>query len=277
MIRDILVNLAQGVEKDAALEYAVSLAKEFGAHLTGLSVAYEIDVPPFYMGALPTDFIDAQVLENQASAEKAAETFRALADAAGVPHETRSISASLGVAANTFARMSRLFDLTVVAQPDPDKPGPEEVLAETVLLEAGRSVLMVPYVQQKGFSAEHTVVAWDGGRAAARALAEALPLLHRTKSVEIFRVVTDSTEEVDEEGLEVARHLARHNLDAKVRRLPVSGSEPIASVILNEVSDQGADLVVMGGYGHSRLKEMVLGGVTREILSSMTVPVLMAH
>lgn len=276
MIRDILVNLAQGAERDVAAEYAASLAVEFGAHLTGLSVAYEIDVPPFYMGALPTDFIDAQVLENQASAEKATARLQDIAKAAGVPHQVRTLSASLGVAANAFAHMSRLFDLTVVAQPDPDKPGPEEVLAETVLLESGRAVLVVPYIQTKPFSAERAVVAWDGGRASARALAEALPLLHRTKVVEVFRVVHDAAD-ADEEGAEVARHLARHNLDAQVRRLPVKSGDSISAAILNEVSDQGADLVVMGGYGHSRLKELVLGGVTRDILSSMTVPVLMAH
>ena len=276
MIRDILVNLAQGVETDRACDFAASLASNFGAHLTGLSVAYEIDVPPFYMGALPTDFIDAQVLENQAAADKASARFTTAATAAGVAHEVRSLSASLGVAANSFAEMARLFDLTVVAQPDPDRPGPEEVIAETVLMESGRAVLIVPYVQVKPFSAERAVVAWDGSRPAARALAEALPLLHRTKEVEVFRVVSNRDEE-DTAGADVVRHLARHGLNAKVRKLPVTSGEPIAAAILNEVADQGADFVVMGGYGHSRIRELVLGGVTREILATMTVPVLMAH
>lgn len=276
MIRDILVNLAQGVDKDVASDFAASLAAAFGAHLTGLSVAYEIDVPPFYMGALPTDFIDAQVLENQSAAEKAAAGFAATAAAAGISHEVRSLSASLGIAANRFAEMARLFDVTVVAQPDPDRPGPEEVISETVLMESGRAVLVVPYVQTKPFSAERAVVAWDGSRPAARALAEALPLLHRTKKVEVFRVVAHEDDD-DAAGTEVVRHLARHGLEAEVRKLIVGGGESIASAILNEVSDQGADLVVMGGYGHSRLRELIVGGVTREILSTMTVPVLMAH
>lgn len=276
MIRDILVNLAQGVETDVACDYAASLAASFGAHLTGLSVAYEIDVPPFYMGALPTDFIDAQVLENQAASEKATARFAAAATAAGISHEVRTLSASLGVAANNFAEMARLFDLTVVCQPDPDRPGPEEVISETVLMESGRAVLIVPYIQTQPFSVDRVVVAWDGSRPAARALAEALPLLHRTKTVEIFRVVTRDDDQ-DTAGLEVARHLARHGLEAKVHKLPVGSGESVASAILNEVSDQGADLVVMGGYGHSRLREMIIGGVTREILSTMTVPVLMAH
>ncbi len=276
MIRDILVNLAQGVEKDEVCEYAASLAAHFGAHMTGLSVAYEIDVPPFYMGALPTDFIDAQVQENKAAAEKAAERFKATATAAGVTFEARSMAASLGVAANSFARMARLYDLTVVAQPNPDLPGPEEVIAETVLMESGRAVLIVPYVQTKPFVVDRVVIAWDGGRACARALAEALPLFHRAKHVEIFRVMSGSGD-TDQEGPEVVRHLARHNIEAKVRHLPAIAGDSVSTAILNEVSDQGTDLVVMGGYGHSRLREMVLGGVTREILATMTVPVLMAH
>lgn len=276
MIRDILVNLTQGSEKDVAAQFAASLASEFGAHLTGLSVSYEIDVPPFYMGALPTDFIDAQVLENKASAEKAVVTFETIAKAAGVPFDTTTLTASLGIAANQLADMARLYDLTVLAQPNPDLPGPEEVLAETALMESGRSILMVPYVQTRPFTGGRAVVAWDGSRASTRALAEGLSLLHRCKEVEVFRVLGVHDDE-DEEGQAVARHLARHSLSAKVRKLTVSSGGSIASAILNEVSDQGADLLVMGGYGHSRLKEMVLGGVTREILASMTVPVLMAH
>lgn len=276
MIRDILVNLAQGTEKDPTVDYAVSLAAEYGAHLTGLSVAYEMDVPPFYLGALPTDFIDAQVLENKTLADKAAARFIAAAEKAGVSHEVRTITATLGIAANTFARMARLFDLTVVAQPNPDEPGPEEVMAEAVLTEAGRAVLLVPYVQTRPFSVERAVVAWDGGRPAARALNESLSLLHKAKDVKIFRVV-DPDAETDEEGEEVVRHLARHNLKAELRALPESSATSIATSILNEVSDQGADLLIMGGYGHSRLRQLVLGGVTREILSTMTVPVVMAH
>ena len=100
--------------------------------------------------------------------------------------------------------------------------------------------------------------------------------LHRSKEVEIFRVVSHLDEE-DTVGPDVVRHLSRHGLNAKVRKLPVTSGEPIAAAILNEVADQGADFVVMGGYGHSRIRELVLGGVTREILATMTVPVLMAH
>ena len=276
MIRDILVSLTQGTDADAAAAYAVSLAAAHSAHITGLSVTYEIDVPPFYMGAVPTDFIDIQMRENEASATKASELFQGLAREAGVAHEVRTISASLGAAANAFAEMSRLFDLTVVAQPNPDRPGPEEVIAETTLLESGRAVLLVPYVQKASYGSGRAVVAWDGSRAAVRALNEALPLLHRANMVEVFCAFR-AHGKAPESGAEVVRHLARHGLTAKLHTLPLGSGTNVAEAILNEVADQGAELVVMGGYGHSPLRELVLGGVTREILASMTVPVLMAH
>ncbi len=275
MIRDILVNLSQGQEKDATTQYAVSLAAAFGAHLTGIAVAYEMDVPPFYMGALPTDFIDAQLVQNRTLADETAARFSSLATAAGITHDVRTMPATLGIAADTFSRMARLYDLTIVPQPNPDAPGPEAVIAESVLTEAGRAVLIVPYVQTKPFAAERAVVAWDGGRPSARALNESLSLLHRAKHVQVFRVTSE--DDTDEDDQEVLRHLARHNLKAELRKLPATSSVPIAASILNEVSDQGADLLVMGGYGHSRLRQLVWGGVTSEILSSMTVPVFMAH
>lgn len=277
MIRDILVNLTQGTEKDVAQDFAISVASVFGAHLTGLSIAYQIEVPPFYMGALPTDFIDAQTKESEEAAKAASERFLKVATAAGIAHEGRSLVAPLGLAANTFAGLARTFDITVVAQPDPDRPGPEEVIAEAALMDSGRSILVVPYVQKTPFRPGRAVVAWDGSRPAARALAEALPLLHRCASVQILSVVKDGDEETSETLQDAVRHLGRHGLSPEVRELHVLGSDTIAGTILNELSDRGADLVVMGGYGHSRLKEMVLGGVTREFFTSMTVPVLMAH
>lgn len=275
MIRDILVNLSQGGEKDTASAFAASLTTHFGAHLTGVSISYEIDVPPFYMGALPTDFIESQIKENETAAQMAQARFLKIAAETGIPHELRTMSASLGLAAQEFTYISRLFDLTVVAQPHPERPGPEEVIAETVLMDSGRGVLVVPYGYDKPFGAEHVLLAWDGGRAAARALAEALPLLHRAQKVDIVRIGVSPEE--DAGAHEVVRHLSRHGLKTEVRNLTVESGKSISQVLLDEVEKVGANLVVMGGYGHSRLREMVLGGVTREIFSSMTVPVLMAH
>ncbi|BAF87469.1 MULTISPECIES: universal stress protein [Azorhizobium] len=277
MIRDILVNLSLGSERDPAAVYAASLAAACKAHITGLAVSYEIDVPPFYMGALPTDFIDQQIRENEAAATTAAGAFTALAREHGLSYDVRTLSGSLGDAAAAVGDLSRLYDLTVVAQPDPDRPGPEEVLAESALMDSGRGVLVVPYVQKPPFSLSRVVVAWDGSRASARALAESLPLLHMADSRVIFSVRRSENEEATPNAADLERHLAHHGLSAELRHLTIGSGESISSAILNEVSDQGADLVVMGGYGHSRVRELVFGGVTRDILGSMTAPVLLAH
>ncbi|MGE4373655.1 MAG: universal stress protein [Xanthobacter sp.] len=276
MIRDILVNLTEGVEKDAACDFAASMALRFHAHLTGVSVSYEIDVPPFYMGALPTDFIEAQFRENEEAAKKAAARFRQKIAALNVPHEVQTLTASLGVAAQQFLEMSRLYDLTVVSQPNPDKPGPEEVIAENVLMESGRAVLVVPYEQTEPFKGERILLAWDGGRAAARALAEAMPLLHQASAIDVLRVGGETEE--NEAAIEaLGRHLSRHELKVQMHTIALESGQSVSGVIMEQARMLGSDLVVMGGYGHSRLREMVLGGVTREIFTSMSVPVLMAH
>ncbi|MGQ3676392.1 universal stress protein [Xanthobacter sp. TB0139] len=276
MIRDILVNLTEGVEKDAACDFAASMALRFHAHLTGVSVSYEIDVPPFYMGALPTDFIEAQFRENEEAAKKAAARFSQKVSALNVPHEVQTLTASLGVAAQQFLEMSRLYDLTIVSQPNPDKPGPEEVIAENVLMDSGRAVLVVPYEQVEPFKGERILLAWDGGRAAARALAEAMPLLNQASTIDVLRVGGDADESrVSVEELE--RHLSRHELKVQVHTIALESGQSVSGVIMEQARTLGSDLVVMGGYGHSRLREMVLGGVTREIFTSMSVPVLMAH
>ena len=120
------------------------------------------------------------------------------------------------------------------------------------------------------------MVCWDGSRNAARAIADALPLLARAKAVEVV-IVTGKPGESDEiAGADIAHHLARHGLKVEVERL-VARDIDITSTLLSRAADLGADLIVMGGYGHSRWREFVLGGATRGILASMTVPVLMSH
>ena len=137
-------------------------------------------------------------------------------------------------------------------------------------------MLIVPYIQKAGLKLDRAMVCWDGSRNAGRAVADALPLLARAKTVEVV-IVTGGPGKSDEvAGADIAHHLARHGLKVEVERL-VARDIDITSTILSRAADIGADLIVMGGYGHSRLREFVLGGATRGILASMTVPVLMSH
>jgi len=134
----------------------------------------------------------------------------------------------------------------------------------------------VPYIQKTGLSLERVLVGWDGSRTAARAIGDAMPLLAGATSVEIVIIATERARSDEITGAALARHLARHGLHVDVKRIVASDTD-VANTILSYAADCSADFLVMGGYGHSRLREWVLGGATRGILQSMTVPALMAH
>jgi nucleotide-binding universal stress UspA family protein len=134
----------------------------------------------------------------------------------------------------------------------------------------------VPYIQQAGLKLDRVMVCWDGSRVAARATADALPLLARAGTTELV-TVTDASGDADEiPGIDIAGHLARHGIKVELKRI-VRADIDVANLILSHAADTSADLIVMGGYGHSRLREFVLGGVTRGLLQSMTVPTFMSH
>ena len=190
--------------------------------------------------------------------------------------ERRVLEATLSSASDQFGRLARRFDLVVVGQPSRDRGGPEEILDEGALFESGRPVIVVPFIQKGGLNLERIMVCWDGSRAASRAIADSLPLLHKAKQVEVVIVANGRAKSDEVPGADLGQHLARHGLKVDVKRI-TSPDIDVASTILSYAADSSADFIVMGGYGHSRLREFVLGGVTRGMLESMTVPVLMSH
>jgi len=147
-----------------------------------------------------------------------------------------------------------------------------------VMLSVGRPVLVGPYVGEFKALAEHVLLCWNAAREAARALTDALPLLQRAKKVTILSANPEQTPSGHGEapGSDIALYLARHGVRAEASRA-VSKEVDIGSLILSRAFDVGADMIVMGAYGHSRVREIVLGGATRTVLASMTVPVLMSH
>jgi nucleotide-binding universal stress UspA family protein len=152
----------------------------------------------------------------------------------------------------------------------------EWIMGETTLLESGRPMLMVPYIQKRPFKIDNAMICWDGSRAAARAVADAIPILGKGGPIEIVVVTNERGKQYDIEGADIGQHLARHGLKVNVHRLP-GGDIEVADALLSYAADSATDFIVMGGYGHSHLREFVLGGVTRSIFQSMTVPVLLSH
>ncbi|HKN09659.1 MAG TPA: universal stress protein, partial [Pseudomonadota bacterium] len=145
---------------------------------------------------------------------------------------------------------------------------------------SGRPVLIVPYIQTAPLSLDRVLVCWDGSRSAARAVGDAMGFLVQAKVTEIVIVTGEAAKSDELPGADVARHLARHVAQhgAKVEVKEIAATEiDVANTILSHAADASVDLLVMGGYGHSRMREFLLGGVTRGILSSMTVPTLMSH
>jgi len=277
MIKDIVVHLSVDTDRDPAVDCALSLAGLFDAHVAGVAFIYDPVVPPTFMGeAIPPELIETQQDEAQSRADAAIARFAEQARRQGISAAPVALSASMAGTADTFGRIARRFDLSVVKQADPDSTGPDDLVIEAALLESGRPVLVVPYIHKGGLTLERAMVGWDGSRSAARAVADALPILARAKSVEIVMVTGERDHSGEIEGADIAQHLARHGLKVEIKRIAL-GDVRVADAILSHAADAAADFLVMGGYDHSRLREMVLGGVTRSILASMTVPTLMSH
>jgi nucleotide-binding universal stress UspA family protein len=276
MIKDLVVNLTVGVERDVVVQFALSVARSFEAHIAGLAFAYEPVIVPTVMDGMSAAWIDTQRSENRAAAQNAIDRFQEVCDREGLASEHRLIEASLGGAAGLFGRIARHFDLAVVGQMAPDRFAPDALFIESALFESGRPTLVVPYIQQQGLKLDRVLACWDGSHYAARAVADALPFLRRAKAIEIVIVAGRDGPPDEVPGADLAQHLARHGLAVEVKRI-VATDIGVADAILSHAADSAADFIVMGGYGHSRLREFVLGGVTRDILDEMTIPVLMSH
>jgi nucleotide-binding universal stress UspA family protein len=275
VIKDIAVNIGVRGDNTPAGDYAVSVASALDAHITGIAIAYDPTLLASGTGYLPVQLMD-QWHDNKAAAKAAMDHFAAAATRANISAETRLLRTSLTDAGNQFGRIARRFDLAIVRQVDPEGSAVDATIPVGTLFESGRPVIIVPYIQRALLKLDRVMVCWDGSRPAARAVADAMPLLKRAGDVEITIISTERGKHEEVEGVDMGRHLARHGLKVEVNRI-IRGDTDVADALLSHCADSGADFMVMGGYGHSRLREFVLGGVTRSILNSMAVPTLMSH
>jgi nucleotide-binding universal stress UspA family protein len=277
MIKDILVNIPAGTSRDLTTPFAVSVAAAFNAHLTGISFRYEPILPGMVdMFGVPPGIMESQREENRKLAQAAVARFNEAARLSAILGEARVVDAPVNASPGMLASLARRFDLSVMAQPEPEDPTLGRLLVEAALFESGRPMLIVFYIQAAGLKLDHVLVCWDGSRSAARAVGDAVPFLVQAKAVEIVMVSGEPAKSDELPGADIARHLARHRAKVEIKRIS-SAQIDVANTILSHAADASADLLVMGGYGHSRMREFLLGGVTREILASMTVPTFMSH
>jgi nucleotide-binding universal stress UspA family protein len=246
------------------------------AHLAGIALNYDPIVPISDGGYIPAEVIETQRADNQAAAESTIKSFTAASSRAGISAEPLMLSASLNGAGDRFARMARRFDLAIVGQGEAEMSSMDQIIGETTLFESGRPMIMVPRIEKGPFKIDNVMICWDGSRAAARAIGDAIPIIKESSRVEIVIITNEHGKQYDIEGADIGQHLARHGLKVNVHRLPGGGID-VADALLSHAADSATDFMVMGGYGHSRLREFVLGGVTRSIFQSMTVPVLLSH
>lgn len=271
---DILLHLTKDNRTVEDLDVALALARRFKASVTAL-YTMPYPVPPYYMGEyVPADFYQQIYDDMKASAAKAKAAFEVSAAKADVA--ARWVEAEQNP--ETAIRMiGRTCDLVVVGQPDPDASSLEDgtqISLGDLAISLGRPVLAIPYIGRFPTLGKKVAVAWNGSREASRAIHDALPLLLDATSVEIITV--NPGPEVSASAASLIQHLLHYGIAARANRVMVKDIDD-GDAILSTLADTGADLLVMGVYGHSRLRELVLGGVSSTILDSMTLPVLLSN
>lgn len=273
-LKSVIVLVDHTVAAAARIAHAARLADRHDAHLTGLYTMPVSTVPAYIQAQMPEEALRVQAEAARERSGQARSLFEGEVAKAGLRDRSEWRQAS-GEPARVAALMGRYSDLLVAGQERSDDHDPAMPNVDELVLSCGRPVLVVPYAHKVQTVAEAPLIAWNGSREAARAVADALPLLRAAKKVTVLAVNPDA-DLGDEPGADIALHLARHGVDAEASRTVARDLDP-ADALLNHAADRGSDLIVMGAYGHARLRELVLGGVTRSILGEMTVPVLMSH
>jgi nucleotide-binding universal stress UspA family protein len=284
-LRDLVVLLDGSARDEAKLAVAVGLARRYDAHLTGLcplEFLMPVDMT-FALGGYPDLWAlpaFAKEIDNQAraKADVIENKFRELLRRESIAGDW---AFEPGPPGQTVAHRIHATDLVVIGQVDPNDPPPEVArrLIEDLLMTAGRPLLLIPYAGQFESVGTNTLIGWTPTREAARAMHDALAVLVPSSRVTVLTVETsrpaDDSEVLPTAG--IAEHLARHGLNASAARTVVTDGLSPADALLDYAADIGADLLVVGGYGHSRTREMIMGGVTCDLLRHMTLPVLMSH
>jgi nucleotide-binding universal stress UspA family protein len=276
--RSIVVHLDTSERAHPRLELALRVAKQFGAYLTGMFSVFMPDRRSFYVLAGSAEYYSSQEKLRNERRGAIERLFHAELGRAKVAGDWVTTDECPNLAVQ---RLGRTADLIIASQDNPDDPEAYvgDHFPENLLMSTGRPVLMVPYVGTFPSLGSDVMVAWDGSREATRAVHDALPFMQHAKKTTVVTVNGTKDEPADSRppGADIAAVIARHGVKVEVINIDAATGASIGDALLSHASDLGANLIVMGAYGHARWQELVMGGATREILKSMTLPVLMSH
>jgi Universal stress protein UspA and related nucleotide-binding proteins len=277
MFRNILVHIPSERPVRPVIEVAVALTMARRSHLDAVAIGYEsmgaVGMLVGSSGAAVAAVVGAEQERAQERADAAISVFEVEAKQAEIAYSVRSFAAIPAEAGQAIGALARLYDMTIVLQPDSSKSSYDNDIPQEILVNSGGPMLMVPYIHKGPLDTHDIGIAWDGSRLAARALRDAVPFLMGAKAVTVIAVNEEAGEASSDQ---LVGHLAQRGIAARVQRLAVERGD-VHAAILSIAAERNMGLLVMGGYGHSRLQERILGGVTRRMFESMTVPVLMSH
>jgi nucleotide-binding universal stress UspA family protein len=278
MLKNLLAHIPSERLLRPVVDSAISLAVSHAAHLDAISVGYvttSVGFPRRAGGAAVAAVFEVERERALARANAALAVFEIEARNAGIAYNCEPMASIPAEAAASVNASARLHDLTIVLQPEPDRNTFDNIMPQEILFESGGPVLFIPYTHKGPLVAKRIGIAWDGSRLAARALRDAAPFLARAEAVTIISI-NEAQVPAEASAMAVSAYLARYGVTARLERMDADRAD-VQPTILSIAADDALDLIVMGGYGHSRLQERILGGVTRGMLQSMTVPTLMSH
>lgn len=277
--KTILVSLNEIGRVPQLIAAASTIGRPFGSHVIGLYVVPAVQVYPSVGFEAAPQIFEGNRSYFKDNAAKVRQAFETAMKAEGLSFEFQQIDAHTPLIAEDTTAQARCADAVIVSATNPEEiTGVERDFVEQLVMSAGRPVIVLPFKGEAAISLDDIVLGWDGGREAACAAFDALPLLKKAKKVRIVRVdpQKDPSLRGKVAGADIAETLARHGVKCEVQGLPTEGLDE-GQALLRCADDNGSGLVVMGAYGHSRLTEFIFGGATRFVLSRLNRPVLMTH